>query len=70
MSETTGAWVITGGTNTGISKLIGESLKGALRIHKETRDRNKTHCIGIVTWGSIKHREDLEKINEKVIFMT
>ena len=40
VAQTPGAWVITGGTNTGVMKYVGDALHGSNRP-----------CIGIATWG-------------------
>ena len=48
MSQTPGCWVITGGTNTGVMKHVGEALQG----------QSKT-LIGIATWGIVSNKEML-----------
>ncbi|XP_057292178.1 transient receptor potential cation channel subfamily M member 3-like isoform X1 [Hydractinia symbiolongicarpus] len=48
VAQTPGAWVITGGTNTGVMKHVGEALQGASKA-----------CIGIATWGIVSKREKL-----------
>lgn len=40
--------MITGGTNCGVMKYVGEALQGSTKA-----------CIGIATWGVISKREDL-----------
>ncbi|XP_047126609.2 transient receptor potential cation channel subfamily M member 1 isoform X2 [Hydra vulgaris] len=48
VAQTPGAWVITGGTNTGVMKQVGEALQGTTKA-----------CIGISTWGIITNAEKL-----------
>ncbi|XP_066935830.1 transient receptor potential cation channel subfamily M member-like 2 [Clytia hemisphaerica] len=48
VANTPGAWVITGGTNTGVMKHVGEALQGA------------TKClIGIATYGIVTNKDHL-----------
>uniref|UniRef100_A0A674K1X4 non-specific serine/threonine protein kinase n=1 Tax=Terrapene triunguis TaxID=2587831 RepID=A0A674K1X4_9SAUR len=51
---TTGAWIITGGVNTGVAKHVGD----ALREHA-SRSSRKICTIGIAPWGVIENRNDL-----------
>ncbi|CAH3165371.1 unnamed protein product, partial [Porites lobata] len=46
-AQTTGAWIITGGTNTGVMR----NWRGGARSHSHV------HLIGIATWGIVDHRE-------------
>ena len=52
----TGAWIITGGTNAGVMKLVGE----AVADHKS---KVNITTIGIATWGKVYLRKQLV-INE------
>ncbi|XP_072020968.1 transient receptor potential cation channel subfamily M member 2-like [Amphiura filiformis] len=55
----TGAWIITGGTNVGVMKYIGEAVKDFktdCRIHDVV-------AIGIATWGILDQRSLLEDVN-------
>ncbi|CAF1186955.1 unnamed protein product [Rotaria sordida] len=53
VARTTGAWIITGGMNTGIMKLVGE-------IVQVNPDRSRPiHLIGIATWGCVSGVEQL-----------
>ena len=47
--------MITGGTNTGVMKQVGDAMEG--------RSKN---LVGIATWGIVYNRKELEK-KEKVI---
>ncbi|XP_035273599.1 transient receptor potential cation channel subfamily M member 7 isoform X3 [Anguilla anguilla] len=51
---TTGAWILTGGVNTGVAKHVGD----ALREHS-SRSSRKICTIGIAPWGVIENRNDL-----------
>ena len=48
VANTPGAWVITGGTNTGVMKHVGEALQGATKA-----------LVGIATYGIVTNRKDL-----------
>ncbi|XP_012554388.2 transient receptor potential cation channel subfamily M member 1 isoform X1 [Hydra vulgaris] len=48
VAKTPGAWVITGGTNTGVMKHVGEALHGSSKA-----------CIGIATWGIVTNAKKL-----------
>lgn len=49
--QTTCTWVVTGGTNTGVMKHVGEALQGATK--------SNVYCIGIATWGIVNNRKKL-----------
>ena len=73
VAQTTGAWVITGGTNTGVMKHVGEALqvvsKGQIGSNMESQKR--VYCIGIATWGIVEHRHLLVNSKSTVkYFMT
>uniref|UniRef100_A0ACB8E5Z1 Transient receptor putative cation channel sub M member 7 n=1 Tax=Sphaerodactylus townsendi TaxID=933632 RepID=A0ACB8E5Z1_9SAUR len=51
---TTGAWIITGGVNTGVAKHVGDALK-----EHASRSSRKICTIGIPSWGVIENRNDL-----------
>lgn len=49
-AQSTGAWIITGGTNTGVMKMVGD----AIRAHSLKKENQKPLvAIGIATWGCI-----------------
>lgn len=62
-AQTTGAWIITGGTNTGVMRHVGEAVKGHTVMSRGallSKDKaSQLHLIGIATWGIVDHREDL-----------
>uniref|UniRef100_A0A8D2Q7X5 non-specific serine/threonine protein kinase n=1 Tax=Varanus komodoensis TaxID=61221 RepID=A0A8D2Q7X5_VARKO len=51
---TTGAWIITGGVNTGVAKHVGDALK-----EHSSQSSRKICTIGIAPWGVIENRNDL-----------
>ncbi|KGL77531.1 Transient receptor potential cation channel subfamily M member 6, partial [Tinamus guttatus] len=53
-AETTGAWIITEGINSGVSRHVGDALKG----HASPYLR-KICAVGIPSWGIIENRRDL-----------
>ncbi|XP_075134506.1 transient receptor potential cation channel subfamily M member 6 [Leptodactylus fuscus] len=53
-AETTGAWILTEGINTGVSKHVGDALKAHASQHLR-----KICAIGIPPWGVIENQKDL-----------
>uniref|UniRef100_A0A8C9SQ45 non-specific serine/threonine protein kinase n=1 Tax=Scleropages formosus TaxID=113540 RepID=A0A8C9SQ45_SCLFO len=51
---TTGAWILTGGVNTGVAKHVGDALK-----EHSSRSARKICTIGIAPWGVIENRNEL-----------
>ncbi|XP_063044458.1 transient receptor potential cation channel subfamily M member 7 [Engraulis encrasicolus] len=51
---TTGAWILTGGVNTGVAKHVGDALK-----EHSSRSSRKICTIGIAPWGVLENRNDL-----------
>ncbi|XP_076011418.1 transient receptor potential cation channel subfamily M member 7 isoform X2 [Genypterus blacodes] len=51
---TTGAWILTGGVNSGVAKHVGDALKEHC-----SRSSKKICTIGIAPWGVIENRNDL-----------
>lgn len=49
-ATSTNAWIITGGTNTGVMKLVGEAVSESI---------SKLTVIGIASWGKIALRDKL-----------
>eukprot|EP00736_Rhodelphis_marinus_P000051 Rmarinus@m.15301 len=50
-ATTTDAWVITGGSDAGVMKYVGEA---------RAQFGHQVPLIGIITWGVVFHRQDLE----------
>ncbi|XP_049625712.1 transient receptor potential cation channel subfamily M member 6 [Suncus etruscus] len=53
-AETTGAWIITEGINTGVSKHVGDALKA-----HSSQSLRKIWTVGIPPWGVIENQRDL-----------
>ncbi|CAL9701976.1 unnamed protein product [Knipowitschia caucasica] len=51
---TTGAWIFTGGVNTGVAKHVGDALKEHC-----SRSSKKICTVGIAPWGVIENKDDL-----------
>ncbi|CAK6951019.1 transient receptor potential cation channel subfamily M member 1-like [Scomber scombrus] len=51
---TTGAWIFTGGVNTGVFRHVGDALK-----EHSSKSRGKVCAIGIAPWGILENKEDL-----------
>lgn len=54
-ASSTGAWIITGGTNTGVMRLVGEAV--AEEFHKNSK--SKITVLGIAKWGNIALRNQM-----------
>jgi len=50
------AWILTAGINTGVSKLVGESISRARALNKDLQ----VTCIGLTMWGSIGEQARLK----------
>uniref|UniRef100_A0A8C0W2J4 TRPM SLOG domain-containing protein n=1 Tax=Castor canadensis TaxID=51338 RepID=A0A8C0W2J4_CASCN len=61
-SETTGAWIITEGINSGVSKHVGDALKA-----HSSKSLRKIWTVGIPPWGVIENQRDL--IGKDVVCM-
>jgi hypothetical protein len=60
-----GAWIISGGTATGVMKLVGE----AVREHVETKgspEDSEIVALGIASWGYIAHHDSLKTVSKNV----
>lgn len=55
-AKSTSAWIITGGTNTGVMKHVGEAVKEQ-EITFGSED--KVNVIGIATWGIVDRKDSL-----------
>ncbi|KAJ0070569.1 hypothetical protein NL108_016259, partial [Boleophthalmus pectinirostris] len=64
VAQTTGAWILTGGTNTGVMKHVGQ----AVRDHALSSSVSGGHivAIGVATWGILHNRDVL--VNSKGCF--
>lgn len=62
IAVSTHAWVITGGTNVGVMKLVGEALRDVSQLDSTCTEYNRVSrvmCIGIAPWGVIPNRQQL-----------
>ena len=54
----TDAWIITGGTDAGVMKYVGE----AVGTHLKAQGRgSRVVTIGVATWGIVMGKKDLIK---------
>ncbi|KAL4227851.1 Transient receptor putative cation channel subfamily M member 7 [Mactra antiquata] len=53
-AKTTGAWIITGGTNTGVTRHVGDAISD-----RTMKAKNKIIAIGIAPWGIVENKDDL-----------
>ncbi|XP_053405277.1 transient receptor potential cation channel subfamily M member 3-like isoform X7 [Mercenaria mercenaria] len=53
-AKTTGAWIITGGTNTGVTRHVGDAISD-----RSLKAKNKIVAIGIAPWGIVENKDDL-----------
>nr|XP_012615260.1 transient receptor potential cation channel subfamily M member 6 isoform X4 [Microcebus murinus] len=61
-AETTGAWIVTEGINTGVSKHVGDALKA-----HSSQSLRKIWTVGIPPWGVIENQRDL--VGKDVVFL-
>uniref|UniRef100_A0A3B3ZWL2 TRPM SLOG domain-containing protein n=1 Tax=Periophthalmus magnuspinnatus TaxID=409849 RepID=A0A3B3ZWL2_9GOBI len=63
VAQTTGAWILTGGTNTGVMKHVGQ----AVRDHalSSSIGGGQIVAIGVATWGILHNRHTL--VNPQVL---
>ncbi|XP_011374673.1 transient receptor potential cation channel subfamily M member 2 [Pteropus vampyrus] len=57
VAQTTGAWIITGGSHTGVMKQVGEAVRDSSL--SSSHDNGDVVTIGIATWGTVHNREGL-----------
>ncbi|XP_048362343.1 transient receptor potential cation channel subfamily M member 2 isoform X1 [Sphaerodactylus townsendi] len=57
VAQTTGAWIISGGSHAGVMKQVGEAVRGfsLTSSYKE----GEIVTIGIATWGTVHNRNSL-----------
>uniref|UniRef100_A0A914VQG5 TRPM SLOG domain-containing protein n=1 Tax=Plectus sambesii TaxID=2011161 RepID=A0A914VQG5_9BILA len=56
----TNGWLLTTGSDTGISKAVGDAVREgqSLRMHSGHMTK-QIACIGIAAWGNVRHRETI-----------
>ncbi|XP_067687429.1 transient receptor potential cation channel subfamily M member-like 2 [Haliotis asinina] len=52
----TDAWIVTGGTNAGVMKHVGEAVRD---FGLTTEAHKKVICIGVAPWGCVQDKEGL-----------
>ncbi|XP_067834560.1 transient receptor potential cation channel subfamily M member 2, partial [Heptranchias perlo] len=57
VAKSTGAWIITGGSNAGVMKHVGETVRHC-KMTSSPRERQIV-AIGIASWGIVHNRESL-----------
>ncbi|XP_036207757.1 transient receptor potential cation channel subfamily M member 2 isoform X1 [Myotis myotis] len=57
VAQTTGAWIITGGSHTGVMKQVGEAVRDFSL--SSSCSEGEVVTIGIATWGTVHNREGL-----------
>jgi transient receptor potential cation channel subfamily M protein 2 len=57
-AASTGAWIITGGTNAGVMRLVGEAVADEYPKYSTV---SELVVLGIATWGSVAMRNKLLK---------
>uniref|UniRef100_H3B0C1 Transient receptor potential cation channel subfamily M member 2 n=1 Tax=Latimeria chalumnae TaxID=7897 RepID=H3B0C1_LATCH len=62
-AQSTGAWIITGGSNAGVMKHVGKAIRD-YTMGSCSKD-GKIVAIGIATWGTVYNRESLLSKEEK-----
>uniref|UniRef100_A0A4W6FEJ6 Transient receptor potential cation channel, subfamily M, member 2 n=1 Tax=Lates calcarifer TaxID=8187 RepID=A0A4W6FEJ6_LATCA len=57
VAQTTGAWIITGGTHTGVMKHVGQAVRDY--AISSSSMQGQIVAIGVATWGIIHNRDTL-----------
>lgn len=66
-AKTTGSWILTGGTNTGVTRHVGD----ALISERSPRLRGgRVVSIGIAPWGVVENRAGLVGRNKDVTYLS
>ena len=61
-AEAAGAWVVTGGTDSGVMRILGRM---ASAVSVESGAARQSCWIGIVPWGGVRHREKIVAAGER-----
>ncbi|XP_069554701.1 LOW QUALITY PROTEIN: transient receptor potential cation channel subfamily M member 2 [Brachyistius frenatus] len=56
VAQTTGAWILTGGTHTGVMKHVGQAVRD---YALSSSLQGQIVAIGVATWGAIHNRDSL-----------
>nr|CAH7719953.1 unnamed protein product [Callosobruchus chinensis] len=60
-ARSTGAWIFTGGTNTGVTKHVGDAL-----LLERSQRTGRVNTLGIAPWGIVENNQDLIGHNTEV----
>ncbi|XP_044737220.1 transient receptor potential cation channel trpm isoform X2 [Chrysoperla carnea] len=60
-AKTTGAWIFTGGTNTGVTRQVGDAL-----LLERSQRSGRVISIGIAPWGIVENNHELVGHNRDV----
>ncbi|XP_077298276.1 transient receptor potential cation channel, subfamily M isoform X2 [Arctopsyche grandis] len=60
-AKTTGAWIFTGGTNTGVTRQVGDAL-----LLERSQRAGRVVSIGIAPWGIVENNHELLGHNRDV----
>ncbi|XP_049813711.1 transient receptor potential cation channel trpm [Schistocerca nitens] len=60
-AKTTGAWIFTGGTNTGVTRQVGDAL-----LLERSQRSGRVISIGIAPWGIVENNHELIGHNRDV----
>ncbi|XP_075216680.1 transient receptor potential cation channel, subfamily M isoform X1 [Lycorma delicatula] len=60
-AKTTGAWIFTGGTNTGVTRQVGDAL-----LMERSQRSGRVISIGIAPWGIVENNHELIGHNRDV----
>uniref|UniRef100_A0A8D0EAT2 TRPM SLOG domain-containing protein n=1 Tax=Salvator merianae TaxID=96440 RepID=A0A8D0EAT2_SALMN len=56
VAQTTGAWIITGGSHAGVMKQVGEAVRD---FSMSSSCKGEIITIGVATWGTVHNRNSL-----------
>ncbi|KAF7658007.1 hypothetical protein LDENG_00019260 [Lucifuga dentata] len=59
VAQTTGAWIVTGGTHTGVMKHVGQAVRDYALSSSSTQGHDQIVAIGVATWGAVHNRNAL-----------
>ncbi|KAL5018231.1 hypothetical protein ScPMuIL_003953 [Solemya velum] len=65
-ATSTGAWIITGGTATGVMEFVGEAVRDHI-LTAGNQDKNVV-AIGVATWGIVANRVELDGDEDTGLF--
>ncbi|XP_071054078.1 transient receptor potential cation channel trpm isoform X4 [Onthophagus taurus] len=60
-AKTTGAWIFTSGTNTGVTRQVGDAL-----LSERTQRSGRVVSLGIAPWGIVENNQELVGLDRDV----